>query len=152
MKNFWSFIAAVLLLCGCATRRAETLPSSDANLGATPEPVLNNETNTIADAPAVQPEAAAAPVVAAPEIPKKALTPQERYVADNPNLKSEVRAAILKGDVLVGMSMGDVRTAWGAPHREKKSQDEVGSCDFWIYGNTALLFREGLLQSLSRAR
>jgi hypothetical protein len=71
-------------------------------------------------------------------------------VAENSGLKPEIRAAILKNDILVGMSKDDVRTSWGAPHRESHSQDTTGSSDLWIYGNTGLLFREGVLQSLSR--
>lgn len=63
--------------------------------------------------------------------PKKHM--RERYVNDTPELKSDVKRAILAGDVIVGMNKEQVYASWATPiiKGEKKIKETVH--EYWTY-------------------
>lgn len=74
------------------------------------------------------------------------VTPQGRrqdYVDEHTDLSSEISASILKGEIAEGMTMEDVRAAWGDPERDTLSLTESGKQQIWSYYTPIGRFKEG---------
>jgi len=63
--------------------------------------------------------------------PKKHL--RERYVNDTPELKSDVRKAILAGDVIVGMNKEEVYASWATPIIKGEKKEDKTTYEYWTY-------------------
>lgn len=63
--------------------------------------------------------------------PKKHM--RERYVNDTPELKSDVRKAILAGDVIVGMNKEEVYASWATPIIKGEKKEKGTTYEYWTY-------------------
>lgn len=58
---------------------------------------------------------------------------RERYVRDNPGMKTEIKKAILNGNVIIGMTENQVYASRATPiFKGEKKRDGV-SQEYWIY-------------------
>lgn len=59
---------------------------------------------------------------------------RDRYLRANPDLDPNVREAVGRGNVLIGMSASDVLASMGKPTKEVGAADEAhGPMKVWIY-------------------
>ena len=58
---------------------------------------------------------------------------RERYVNDNPELKNEIRKAILRGDVIVGMTKEQVYASWATPIYKQEVTEKQTTYEVWTY-------------------
>jgi len=65
--------------------------------------------------------------------PRKSL--RERYVRDNPELKTNIKRAILDGDVIVGMSKEQVYASWATPIFKGEKREEGQTYEYWTFPN-----------------
>jgi len=63
--------------------------------------------------------------------PKKHL--RQRYVNDTPELKSEIRKAILDGDVIEGMTKEQVYASWATPLFKGEKKENGITYEYWTY-------------------
>jgi hypothetical protein len=86
--------------------------------------------------------------------PKKHL--RERYVNDTPELKSDVRKAILAGDVIVGMSKEEVYASWATPIIKGEKKENQTIYEYWTYPDMKdspfvnLYFRDDIVVKIER--
>lgn len=89
------------------------------------------------------------------------VSPQQRredYVDEHPDLNRAVATAIMEGRIMEGMTIGEVRAAWGDPDRETLSLAEHSNQEIWSYdtpvgkkfteGTVILTFMNGKLINL----
>ncbi len=60
---------------------------------------------------------------------------RERYVNDNPELKSDIKKAILEGDVIVGMTKEEVYASWATPIFKGEKREKGSTYEYWTYPN-----------------
>ncbi|UCE65613.1 MAG: hypothetical protein JSU85_12200 [Candidatus Zixiibacteriota bacterium] len=60
---------------------------------------------------------------------------RERYVNDNPELKSDIKKAILEGDVIVGMTKEQVYASWATPIFKGEKREKGSTYEYWTYPN-----------------
>ena len=85
----------------------------------------------------------------------KKLTYRERerieYVNQHPNIFKKYKNAILKGQIMLGMTEDMVIASWGYPDDKNRSVYTFGVHEQWIYGSylnrTYLYFEDGILKS-----
>jgi hypothetical protein len=65
--------------------------------------------------------------------PEKSL--RERYVQDNPEIKMEIEKAILKGDIIVGMTKEHVYASRATPIFKGEKQEEGKTYEYWTFPN-----------------
>ena len=58
---------------------------------------------------------------------------RQRYVNDNPELKSEIKKAILRGDVIVGMTKEQVYASWATPIYKGEKKENGTTYEYWTY-------------------
>ncbi len=63
--------------------------------------------------------------------PKMSL--RERYVRDNPGLKSKIRQAILDGDIIIGMTKEHVYASRATPIFKGEKQRNDETYEYWTY-------------------
>jgi len=56
-----------------------------------------------------------------------------RYVNDTPGLKSEIRNAILAGDVIEGMTKEQVYASWATPIFKGEKTENGREYEYWTY-------------------
>jgi len=64
------------------------------------------------------------------------------YVRTHPGLSSEMRKAILKGEVLIGMTFEQVSFSRGEPLDKNEFKNETGTASQWVYVGIKLNARE----------
>lgn len=74
------------------------------------------------------------------------------YLAAHPELKIEVKEAILNGEVLIGMTAEQVTAAIGAPKRTEILKNTNGLHEQWVYSSSYLYFDNGVLTSLQQSQ
>lgn len=63
--------------------------------------------------------------------PKKHM--RERYVNENPELRSGIKKAVIDGDVIVGMTKEQVYASWGTPiFRGEKTEKDI-TYEYWTF-------------------
>lgn len=58
---------------------------------------------------------------------------RERYVNDNPEMKPEIKDAILDGDVIIGMTEYQVYASWATPIFKGITEYNGKKLNYWIY-------------------
>ena len=58
---------------------------------------------------------------------------RERYVNDNPDLNSSIKKAILRGDVIVGMTKEQVYASWATPIYKGEKIENGTTYEYWTY-------------------
>lgn len=58
---------------------------------------------------------------------------RDRYVNDTPGLKSEIRKAILDGDVIEGMTKEQVYASWATPIFKGEKKENGITYEYWTY-------------------
>ena len=67
----------------------------------------------------------------------------QTYLDSHPNLKPEIRQAIIDGDILIGMTTEQVVASIGKPVKINKTTDKDGVSEQWIYaGKIRLSYRD----------
>ena len=76
-------------------------------------------------------------------------TAVEGYVAENPSLPQEIKGAILRHHIIIGMSEADVIASFGDPPvSSTRAVSALGVCDVWFYGrNYSVCFVDGRVVS-----
>ena len=78
---------------------------------------------------------------------------RDLYVTAHPNLPEGIKAAILAGHILIGMSTEDARASLGAPVSINRTGTATGVYEQWVYGETTFLyFEKGILRSWQDSR
>ena len=78
---------------------------------------------------------------------------RELYVKAHPNLPEGIKAAVLAGQILIGMSTEAAQASWGAPGKINRTGTAKGVHEQWVYGdNTYLYFDNGTLRSWQDSR
>lgn len=73
---------------------------------------------------------------------------RKNYVSAHKNLPKHFREAILKGEVLMGMSLADAEASWGKPKDINRSAGSWGLHEQWVYSlKVYLYFENGKLTS-----
>jgi predicted NAD-dependent protein-ADP-ribosyltransferase YbiA (DUF1768 family) len=71
---------------------------------------------------------------------------REKYVAAHPETAEKVKAALLKGDLVIGMNADEARASWGLPTRVDKDAGAEKWIEQWRYGDHVFLsFERGKL-------
>jgi len=65
--------------------------------------------------------------------PQKSM--RERYVQDNPEIKMEIKKAILKGDIIVGMIKEHVYASRATPIFKGEKQEKGKTYEYWTFPN-----------------
>ncbi len=79
---------------------------------------------------------------------------REKYVLEHPETAKEIADCILKGQVMEGMSMDEVRASWGEPTEKQITTGDDGLVyELWYYMRAAdryqfLLFRDSRLKKI----
>jgi len=58
---------------------------------------------------------------------------RKAYVENHPALNYEIKQAILDGKVIVEMTKGDVKAAWGKPNRIESCREDRKDKNCWRY-------------------
>ena len=79
---------------------------------------------------------------------------REDYVSAHPALAPHIIEAILKEQIIRGMSQEDVKVSWGAPERTNRTVGAWGVHEQWVYKSTTyfLYFENGILTSWQESR
>lgn len=76
---------------------------------------------------------------------------RRRYVESTPGLSPEFQRLILDGRITEGMTLDDVRAAWGGPTTTDRVRSSVLNLDTWLYGTQfGLTFKDGILDQIRR--
>jgi outer membrane protein assembly factor BamE (lipoprotein component of BamABCDE complex) len=78
-------------------------------------------------------------------------TSREGYVSAHPELKPNIKEAILKGEIVAGMTREEVRASLGEPPTVAKGYEAgrhgrygkyAGQCHYWHYNYSTIIFGE----------
>jgi hypothetical protein len=67
---------------------------------------------------------------------------KEKFLFAHPKTPPETRDAIMKGDVLVGMSGEEVVASWGEPLSRVREKGSKVAREQWLYGGSVYLYME----------
>ncbi len=70
---------------------------------------------------------------------------QERYVHSHPELAENIREAVLRGEVAMGMKRADVRASWGEAEMVMRGQDKAGGFEIWRFPHGRLMLEDGVV-------
>jgi hypothetical protein len=56
-----------------------------------------------------------------------------RYVNDNPDLQKDVKNAILRGDVIIGMTKDQVYASWATPIIRGERKENGTTYEYWTF-------------------
>ena len=70
------------------------------------------------------------------------------YVDAHPELTSEIRTAILQGNLILSMTQDQVRASWGEPHKVNRTVGIDTIWEEWIYSTSRtkyVYFQNGIM-------
>ena len=70
---------------------------------------------------------------------------RESYVRGHSEIGADVRSAVLRGRLVMGMTRDGVYASWGPPGDVNRSVGSWGVHEQWVYGSSYLYFENGVL-------